>query len=131
LLAPSVHPEPAAFDEVRELYGTVVAVDAGLRRSARVKLRLDDGGVIDLEADLAVAQRAARLFTKRVRAMTSLAIAGDADAEGALEEIDAWDFDDATDDDPLRAFDEATRDLRHHGVSASEWIHAVLGDESE
>lgn len=128
-LAPPVELEPATFEEVRELLGVVVGVDAGARRGATVKLRIDDGGTASFDADIPTAQKAARLFTQPARALVVYEISGERETEGEIEQLDPWDRDD--DGHPLAVFDQAAAALRDHGihVRASDWLRE-LDDEN-
>ncbi len=130
-LAPPLSVEAFAFEEAREISGVVIAVDAGLRKGAGVKLRLDDGGVQLFDADIGLAMRAARLFTKRVRAMVSFTITGDREADGAIEEIEEASDEEGADSEPLIAFDAIAGKLSSHGVSASAWLDDLLADDEE
>jgi hypothetical protein len=116
-LAPPLEIEPAIFEEAREVYGVVVGVDAGVRRGATVKLRLDDGGTAVFDADLAMAQRAARLFTRPARAMVVYEIVGDRETEGEIDQLEESTRDDDALDRPLLAFDAARDALQGAGIN--------------
>jgi hypothetical protein len=128
--APPAEDQPATFEEARELLGVVLGVDRGLRQAATVTLRLDDGGTATFGAELPVAQHAARLLTRPVRAIVTFEVTGDQEAEGDLEHLEPRERDDEAAERPLPAFDEAREALREGGfaVKASDWLRELDGD---
>lgn len=112
----------APFDTTTEVYGRVVAVAAGRGDRLSVKLRLDDGGTAEFEADNEVAAIAGRLFLRTVRAEVDYEVT--VDGESATEIRALQPFDPAPDDEILGAFDEARAQLAKEGFRprASDWL---------
>jgi len=128
-VAPPLQLEPAIFEEAQELFGVVVAVDAGQRKGASVKIRLDDGATQDFDADLGLAQRAARLFTRPVRVLVTYTVAGDSPSEGRIEELDSWESVEEFREQPLVAFDAVRALARDEKIRASDWLDELFDEE--
>ena len=131
-MAPPLTVERAVYEESKELFGVVVAV-ATSTRGASVRLRIDDGATIDAGADIAIAQRAARFFTRPVRALVTYSVRGDAESDAVIDEIDASPLDADDADRPGAVFADLRDDLRAIGprVRASDWLNEVLDDDRE
>lgn len=121
--------EPAIFEEARELFGVVVAVDAGTRKGASVKIRLDDGAAQDFDADIGIAQRAARLFMRTVRVLATYTVTNDSTAEGRIEELDTWEGADDFRDEPLVAFDAVRALAKQEKISAADWLEELFDED--
>lgn len=130
-VAPPLSVEPATFEESRELFGVVVAVDAGQRKAASVKIRLDDGATRDFDAELPIAQRAAALFMRPARVLVTFTVTGGDDADGHIEDLDSWEGADAYRTDPLGAFSGAAALARAGKVRASEWLDELFDSDKD
>ena len=130
-VAPPLSVEPATFEESRELFGVIVAVDAGQRKGASVKIRLDDGATKDFDADIAIAQRAAGLFTRTARALVTFTVTGGAETDGQIEELDGWEGVDAYRMDPLGAFAGAATLARDQKIRASDWLDDLFASDED
>ncbi len=112
----------APFDVTTEIYGRVVAVAAGRGDRLSVKLRLDDGGTAEFDADSDVAALAGRLFFRRIRAEVDYEVTPD--GESATEILSLQAFDAAPDHDILEAFDSVREEFVKDGFKprASDWL---------
>jgi hypothetical protein len=121
-VAPTLRLVHAPFETATEVYAKVVSVSAGKLDNLSVKLRLDDGGTAEFDADQSVAAIAGRLFLQSVRAEVEYEVTGDSEKAGTITSIEA--FAPVRDDEILDEFERIRGDLASHGlkVRASDWL---------
>lgn len=121
-VAPPVQMAYAPFETTSEVYARVVAVSASKGDKVSVRLRLDDGGTVEFDANRDVASIAGRLFLKSVRAEVAYEVT--ADGEQGSELINIEPFEVVPDDEFLGAFDRISAALvsSGHTMRASDWL---------
>jgi hypothetical protein len=118
IMAAPLEPEPLHVEFSRVLYGRAVGVNE-LERGWSVKIALVDGGRIELDTTEPLAQLAARLFGRFVRAEARFARDGEAETPFQLCDLAAW-----ANEDLIATMDGVRESLRKDQIKVptKEWL---------
>jgi hypothetical protein len=118
-VAPPLEVAQPPVETTTELQARVVGVAAGRGDRLSVRLRLDDGGTVEFEANQELARAAARAFLRAVRVEVDYGVSPEGEVPGQLAAIEMVEF--VQDEEILDELERVSGAVALN-VRASDWL---------